>query len=101
MRDYREYGKIIIMEEREFAELKEKVDETHRMVSRLYKFEKNRRLLRALKFTLLAVIIVGAYYAALPFFRKVLDTYNQISTGVADVQNFQLPWQKDASAEAQ
>ncbi len=89
------------MEEKELQDLRQTVLDTHRMVSRLYKFEKNRRLFRALKFILLAVIIVGAYYAALPFFRKVLDTYNQISTGVTDVQNFQLPWQKGASTEAQ
>lgn len=89
------------MDEKEFRDLKETVLDTHRMVSRLYKFEKNRRLWRALKFILLTVIIVGAYYAALPFFKRVLDTYNSFSSGVTNIQNFQFPWQKDASAEAQ
>ncbi len=89
------------MEEKELQDLKEKVDDTHRMVVKLYRFEKNRRFWRALKFILIIVIIVGAYYAILPVFRDVLDTYNNFSSGVSDIQNFQFPWQKDASAEAQ
>jgi Ni,Fe-hydrogenase I cytochrome b subunit len=82
------------MEDREFRELKDKVEDTHRMVSRLYKFEKRRRFWRVLKFVALAVIIVGAYYAILPFFKNILDTYNSISSGVTEVQNFKFPWQK-------
>jgi Ni,Fe-hydrogenase I cytochrome b subunit len=82
------------MDDRDMRAMKEMVEDTHRMVSRLYKFERNRRFWRFLKFILLAVIIVGAYYAVLPFFNNVLDTYNSISNGVTEVQNFKFPWQK-------
>lgn len=76
----------------EDQELKKMVVETHQMVSKLYKFEKNRRFWRVLKFVLIIVIIVGAYYAILPVFRKVLDTYNAFSAGVTNIQNIELPW---------
>lgn len=89
------------MDEKEFRDLKETVLDTHRMVSRLYKFERHRRFWRALKFILLAVIIVGAYYAVLPFFKDLLYTYNSLSSGVSDIQNFQFPWQKDEAVEPQ
>ena len=81
----------------EDQELKKMVEDTHRMVARLYKFEKNRRLWRALKIIILAVIIVGAYYAVLPIFKRTLDTYNSFSTGVSNLENLQFPWQKDAT----
>ena len=81
------------MDEKEFRDLKAQVDDTHRMVARLYKFEKSRRLWRALKIIILAVIIVGAYFAILPVFNRALDTYNSFSNGVSNIQNFQFPWQ--------
>lgn len=81
------------MDEKELREMKLKVDETHRMVSKLFRFEKNRRFWRALKLILIIVIIAGAYYAILPVFKNVLDTYNSFSKGVSDIQNFSLPWQ--------
>lgn len=84
------------MEDRELQEMKTKVDETYKMVSKLYKFEKNRRFWRALKFIFAAVIIVGAYYAILPVFKSLIDTYNSVSSGVSDIQNFKFPWQKSA-----
>ncbi len=86
------------MEDKELHEMKIKLDETHRMVSKLYKFEKNRRFWRALKFVLIIVIIAGAYYAVLPIFKNVLDTYNNFSNSVSDIQNFHFPWQ-NADAE--
>jgi Ni,Fe-hydrogenase I cytochrome b subunit len=89
------------MDEKEFRDLKTQVDDTHRMVAKLYKFEKNRRFWRALKIIILAVIIVGAYYAILPVFNRVLDTYNNFSNGVTNIQNFQFPWQKDGAGEVQ
>ncbi len=89
------------MDEKELRDLKDQVDDTHRMVAKLYKFEKNRRFWRALKIILIIVIIVGAYYAILPVFNKVLDTYNNFSNGVTNIQNFQLPWQKADAEEVQ
>lgn len=89
------------MEDKELKEMKAKVDETYRMVSRLYKFEKNRRFWRALKFILIIVIIAGAYFAILPVFKRALDTYNSFSSGVSDIQNFKLPWQSNAEVEPQ
>lgn len=83
------------MEEREFQELKERVDDIHRMVMKLYKFERTRRFFRVLKFALLIVIIVGAYYALSPVFNRALDTYNSFSTGVTNIQNFQFPWSQN------
>lgn len=82
------------MDEKELREMKLKVDETHKMVSKLFRFEKNRRFWRALKLILIIVIIAGAYYAILPVFKNVLDTYNNFSKGVSDIQNFQFPWQQ-------
>lgn len=87
------------MDEKETRDMKMKLDETYKMVSKLYKFEKNRRFWRVLKFIVIAVIIVGAYYAVLPVFREVLDTYNSFSNGVTNIQNFEFPWQKSDSAE--
>lgn len=84
------------MEEQELREMKIKVDDTHKMVSKLYRFEKNRRFWRALKLILIIVIIAGAYYAILPVFKNVLDTYNSFSNGVSDIQNFSFPWQSEA-----
>ncbi len=78
------------MEERELREMKAKIDETHKMVSKLYRFEKNRRFWRALKLILIAVIIVGAYFAILPIFKRTLDTYNSFSSGISNIQNFKL-----------
>lgn len=90
------------MEDKELQEMKVKVDETHRMVSRLYKFEKNRRLFRVLKFVIFAVIIVGAYFAILPVFNRALDTYNGFSSGIADIQNFKFPFgNNEAEAPAE
>ena len=85
----------------EDQELKKMVEDTHRMVSKMYKYQKRQIIFRLLKTVLLIVIIVGAYFAVLPFFNNALDTYNNFSSGVSDIQNFQFPWQKDASAEAQ
>lgn len=85
------------MDERELKEMKIKLDDTHKMVSKLYKFEKNRRFWRVLKFIAFAVIIVGAYFTILPVFNKVLDTYNSLSNGVTNIQNIQFPWQSDTS----
>ncbi len=76
----------------EDQELRKMVLETHQMVSKLYKFEKNRRFWRALKFILIIVIIVGAYFAILPVFNRVLETYNSFSNGVNDLQKLELPW---------
>jgi Ni,Fe-hydrogenase I cytochrome b subunit len=76
----------------EDQELRKMVLETHQMVSKLYKFEKNRRFWRALKFILIIVIIVGAYFAILPVFNRVLETYNSFSNEVNDLQKLELPW---------
>ena len=86
------YVRILVVEDKDFAELKNKVEETHKMVSKLYRFEKNRRFWRVLKTIVIIVIIVGAYYAVLPVFKKVLDTYNSFSAGVSNLENFTLPW---------
>jgi Ni,Fe-hydrogenase I cytochrome b subunit len=80
------------MEEKDFRDLKNRVEETHQMVLKLYKFEKNRRFWRALKLIFIIVIIVGAYFAILPVFKKVLDTYNSFSNGVTQIENLKLPW---------
>lgn len=87
------------MEEKELQDLKETVMDTHRLVKKLYKFEKTRRFFRVLKTILIIVIIVGAYFAILPVFNRALDTYNSFSSGVSNMQNFQFPWQKDAAVE--
>lgn len=71
-----------------------KLNETHMMVSKLYRFEKNRRFWRALKFIFIIVIIVGAYFAIAPVFKSVIDTYESFSSGVTDIQNFKFPWQQ-------
>lgn len=89
------------MEDKEFRDLKAQVDDTHRMVAKLLKFEKNRRLWRALKLIILAVIILGAYFAILPIFKRTLDTYNSFSSGISNLENFQFPWQKDKPEEIQ
>lgn len=86
------YVRILVVEDKDFAELKNKVEETHKMVSKLYRFEKNRRFWRVLKTIVIIVIIVGAYYTVLPVFKKVLDTYNSFSAGVSNLENFTLPW---------
>lgn len=88
------------MEEKELREMKMKVDETHKMVSKLYRFEKNRRFWRALKLILIAVIIVGAYFAVLPIFKSAIDTYTSFSSGVENMQNFKFPWQSAEEPEA-
>lgn len=80
------------MEEQEFKEMKQKLDDTHRLVYKLYRFERRRQIFRLLKFVILIVIIVGAYYALSPVFTRVLDTYSSFSSGVSDIQNFKFPF---------
>ncbi len=68
----------------EDQELRKMVEDTHRMVSKMYKYQKRQVFFRLLKTILLIVIIVGAYFAVLPFFKNALDTYNNFSTGVGN-----------------
>jgi len=81
------------MDEKELRDMRIKLNETHQMVSKLYRFEKNRRFWRALKFIFIAVIIVGAYFAIAPVFKSVVDTYSSFSNGVSNIQDFKFPWQ--------
>ncbi len=71
----------------EDPELRQMVEDTHRMVSKMYKFQKRQILFRLLKTILLIVIIVGAYFAVLPFFNNAIDTYNDFSNGVTNFQS--------------
>jgi hypothetical protein len=73
-------------------ELKQTILDTHRMVTKLYKYQKRQNLFRVLKTIVILVIIVGAYYAILPVFEKVLNTYNSLSNGVSNIQNINFPW---------
>jgi hypothetical protein len=73
-------------------ELKQTILDTHRMVTKLYKYQKRQNLFRVLKTIVILVIIVGAYYAVLPVFEKVLNTYNSLSNGVSNIQNINFPW---------
>ena len=68
-------------------ELKQMVQDTHRMVSKMYKFQKRQVFFRLLKTILIIVIIVGAYFAVFPFFKNALDTYNNFSTGVSNFES--------------
>lgn len=68
-------------------ELKQMVQDTHKMVSKMYKFQKRQIFFRLLKTILIIVIIVGAYFAVLPFFKNALDTYNNFSTGVSNFES--------------
>lgn len=58
------------------------------MVQKLYKYQRRQVFFKVLKTIVIIVIIVGAYYAILPVFNKLIDTYNGISQGVTNVQNF-------------
>ena len=71
----------------EDQELKKMVEDTHRMVSKMYKYQKRQIIFRLLKTILLIVIIVGAYFAVLPFFNNALNTYNNFSSGVSNFGN--------------
>ena len=71
----------------EDQELKKMVEDTHRMVSKMYKYQKRQIIFRLLKTVLLIVIIVGAYFAVLPFFNNALNTYNNFSSGVSNFGN--------------
>lgn len=68
------------------------VEDTHRMVSKLYKFEKRRRFFQALKTIIIIAIIVGAYYTILPVFNSLMDSYNQLSSQMTDIKNISFPW---------
>lgn len=78
----------------EHDELKKMVEDTHRMVQKLYKFEKRRRFFQALKTIIIIAIIVGAYYTILPVFNSLLDSYNQLSEQISDIKNISFPWSK-------
>jgi len=78
----------------EHDELKKMVEDTHRMVQKLYKFEKRRRFFQALKTMIIIAIIVGAYYTILPVFNSLLDSYNQLSEQISDIKNISFPWSK-------
>jgi polyferredoxin len=71
----------------EDPELRKMIEETHRMVSQMYKYQKRQIFFRLLKTILIIVIIVGAYFAVLPFFNNALDTYNNFSSGVSNFES--------------
>jgi hypothetical protein len=70
------------MDEKELIDLKEQVNDTHRLVVKLYKYQKRESFFRVLKMVVILVIIVGAYYALSPVFTKLANTYNNVSNGV-------------------
>jgi uncharacterized membrane protein len=74
--------------ENRLKELEQIVEDTHRMVEKLYKYQRRAQFFRVLKLVLIIVIIVGAYYAVLPIFDKLVKTYNDVQNGVVNVQNF-------------
>lgn len=72
------------MENNELRDLREMVEDTHHMVSKIYKYQKRQNFFRVLKTIFLIVIIVGAYFAILPAFEKLKATYNDINDGISN-----------------
>jgi hypothetical protein len=75
------------MEDGELNELRSEVKDIHRMVAKIYKYQKRQAFFRILKTIFIFVIIVGAYYALSPVFTRLADTYNNVSNSFSNFGN--------------
>lgn len=70
------------MDEKDLRDLKSQVNDTHKLVVKIYKYQRRQAFFRTLKIVIIFVIIVGAYFALSPIFSKLADTYSNISSGM-------------------
>lgn len=68
-------------------ELRKLILDIHRKVDKIHSWQKRERTFKAVKWVIIIIVFIGAYYALSPIFKSVMTAYEEISNSLTEVQN--------------